>query len=552
MATKPGKTEYISKITDDMLKEDAGRELSDEELIERIKLIILAKGELEKLEKEVSQIEKKMAVVSGDAGTKDISTSSDKFADSFDVSRKKDTESAANKDLHSESPASYDELTNEAIEENTSKKFSPDERNAAADDLSIALSDKELIDRIKAILKSKRETAVLDAEAAAIEEQEKVKPKASAEDTTRKAIAGAAAPEENEELSGTEEKKAEAAPEGGKPAEHVEKKGTAAVEPSEKAEAEAKKAPLAPETKKEAELPAKKSTAVFETDTAAKTEEKREEAAPGRAAHAALPPAEAISEQASAAAPAEAAAAGAQPSQPKTPEKRNGFLQFIDQKISRRAVVIILVCELVLFIIGSAAFMIVEKKAEEEQARHRARISDLYSSQINAVIEVKTIAAGRAEKERDAAAKRAKEREKIAKIASTAAALKYVPQEEGVSGTDIENSITYKTVQGAYTWSGAQISKSAGSITGPLGRETYYNLNMSTIVSMMHGRGVGDSYWVRSDGCKMLGNYIMVAANLSVHPRGSIVKSSRGLAMVCDTGGFAAGNPNQLDIATTW
>ena len=50
----------------------------------------------------------------------------------------------------------------------------------------------------------------------------------------------------------------------------------------------------------------------------------------------------------------------------------------------------------------------------------------------------------------------------------------------------------------------------------------------------------------------MLGSYVMVAANLSVHPRGSLVPTSLGTGIVCDTGGFAASNPNQLDIATSW
>ena len=75
---------------------------------------------------------------------------------------------------------------------------------------------------------------------------------------------------------------------------------------------------------------------------------------------------------------------------------------------------------------------------------------------------------------------------------------------------------------------------------------------MSGVVSIMRGMGNNDSYWVRGDGCKMLGNYIMVAANLSVHPRGSLVETSLGTGIVCDTGGFAAGNANQLDIATSW
>lgn len=50
----------------------------------------------------------------------------------------------------------------------------------------------------------------------------------------------------------------------------------------------------------------------------------------------------------------------------------------------------------------------------------------------------------------------------------------------------------------------------------------------------------------------MYGDYVMVAADLNTHPRGSLVESSLGTAIVVDTGGFAASNPNQLDIATAW
>ena len=102
------------------------------------------------------------------------------------------------------------------------------------------------------------------------------------------------------------------------------------------------------------------------------------------------------------------------------------------------------------------------------------------------------------------------------------------------------------------SWNGSVLSPSAGVNYGPSGKETYYNLDMSGVVSIMRGMGNNDSYWVRGDGCKMLGNYIMVAANLGVHPRGSLVETSLGTGIVCDTGGFAAGNANQLDIATTW
>ena len=116
-----------------------------------------------------------------------------------------------------------------------------------------------------------------------------------------------------------------------------------------------------------------------------------------------------------------------------------------------------------------------------------------------------------------------------------------------------QSSVTQST----YTidYSGAVLNPSAGAILGPSGKETYYNLDMSGVVRIMRNMGYSEEeypYWVRSDGAKMLGNYVMVAANLNLRPRGSIVLCSLGEAIVADTGGFAEGNPTQLDIATAW
>ena len=102
------------------------------------------------------------------------------------------------------------------------------------------------------------------------------------------------------------------------------------------------------------------------------------------------------------------------------------------------------------------------------------------------------------------------------------------------------------------SWSGQRLSPSAGTIMGPSGKETYYNLDMSGVVRIMRSIGNNDRYWVRGDGVKMLGNYVMVAANLGLRPRGSHIATSLGMGVVCDTGGFAAHNPTQLDIATDW
>lgn len=105
------------------------------------------------------------------------------------------------------------------------------------------------------------------------------------------------------------------------------------------------------------------------------------------------------------------------------------------------------------------------------------------------------------------------------------------------------------------TWSGAVLSRGSGTITGPSGKETYYNLNMSGVVRIMRSMGFSEEiypYEVREDGVKTLGGYVMVAANLGIRPRGSFIMTSRGVGLVCDTGGFASRNPTQLDLAVTW
>ncbi len=87
-------------------------------------------------------------------------------------------------------------------------------------------------------------------------------------------------------------------------------------------------------------------------------------------------------------------------------------------------------------------------------------------------------------------------------------------------------------------------------------KETYYNLDMSYVVELMRYEGYSEEDYPYSvsdeNGCKMLGNYIMVAANLDRYPKGTIVETSLGMGIVCDTGEFAVSNPNQFDIAVTW
>lgn len=104
-------------------------------------------------------------------------------------------------------------------------------------------------------------------------------------------------------------------------------------------------------------------------------------------------------------------------------------------------------------------------------------------------------------------------------------------------------------------WNGPPLSPSIGSQEGPSGKETYYNLNMSGVINIMRSLGFDEAnypYYIRSDGAKMLGPHVIVAANLNIRPKGTLVTTSMGIGIVADTGGFAAWNPNQIDIATNW
>ena len=105
------------------------------------------------------------------------------------------------------------------------------------------------------------------------------------------------------------------------------------------------------------------------------------------------------------------------------------------------------------------------------------------------------------------------------------------------------------------SWNGRRISSGADTIMGPSGKETYYNLNMSVCIRVMRRMGFSEEeypYAVRSDGVKTLGGLVMVAANLSLRPRGSLIETSVGPGIVVDTGGFAKRNPRQLDICVSW
>lgn len=102
---------------------------------------------------------------------------------------------------------------------------------------------------------------------------------------------------------------------------------------------------------------------------------------------------------------------------------------------------------------------------------------------------------------------------------------------------------------------GSNLDAYHGTCNGPSGKETYYNLPMDGVIRIMRNMGYSEEeypYWVREDGVKMFGDYIMVAADLNIRPKGTILECSLGTAIVVDTGDFAKTNHTQLDVATSW
>lgn len=94
------------------------------------------------------------------------------------------------------------------------------------------------------------------------------------------------------------------------------------------------------------------------------------------------------------------------------------------------------------------------------------------------------------------------------------------------------------------------LTASKGVHMGPSGRETWYDLPMGGVIDIMRGLGYTEEeypYWVREDGVRMFGSFVMVAVDTYKLPKGTIIDTSLGEAMCVDH--CPAGN---IDIAVTW
>lgn len=93
------------------------------------------------------------------------------------------------------------------------------------------------------------------------------------------------------------------------------------------------------------------------------------------------------------------------------------------------------------------------------------------------------------------------------------------------------------------------LTKSAGTVTWPSGKETYYNLPMNWVVDSLRRKWFDGEFWVRADGVKMYGKHVMVAAPKGKYKTWEIIPTTLWPGIVCDTGAMKW---NRIDIAVNW
>lgn len=99
-----------------------------------------------------------------------------------------------------------------------------------------------------------------------------------------------------------------------------------------------------------------------------------------------------------------------------------------------------------------------------------------------------------------------------------------------------------------------------GYYDGLFGKESYCNIPPDYIINTARQCGYKENdfpYWIREDGCRMLGNYIICAADYNVYPYGTIIDTSLGKGIVIDTGSTLIKSDkwhydHDIDLYTIW
>lgn len=134
---------------------------------------------------------------------------------------------------------------------------------------------------------------------------------------------------------------------------------------------------------------------------------------------------------------------------------------------------------------------------------------------------------------------------------------KYQEEKSKISDEELE------LLENINNYEGSTLDSYKGYVSkGPSGgKETYYDADcisesgMNGVVKIMRELGYDEEeypYYIREDGVRMLGKYIMVAANLDTYPRGTLIETSLGIGIVCDACESAYENIYQLDVAVNW
>ena len=123
-------------------------------------------------------------------------------------------------------------------------------------------------------------------------------------------------------------------------------------------------------------------------------------------------------------------------------------------------------------------------------------------------------------------------------------------KKEAEEATARARTISYGN-RGNSSGGGAYYGGNTGGLTRQSGvnyyngnKETYYNLDMSGVISNAQSIGIQGNYWIRDDGVKMYGDYVIVAAQMN---KGTIISTSLGSGIVLD---YCPADT--IDIATNW
>lgn len=81
-------------------------------------------------------------------------------------------------------------------------------------------------------------------------------------------------------------------------------------------------------------------------------------------------------------------------------------------------------------------------------------------------------------------------------------------------------------------------------------QECWYNLPMENIIEQANLVFGENPYWIREDGVKMYGPFVICAGKSSRY--GEVIDTSLGKGLILDTGDFVKEDPDKIDIATAW